>query len=204
MTHLYFLFDRVRGGKQLYQCELVSYTLSFRKVGVDITKVSQFLQWKQWIELIQRKKFFHWKTVGTSLTLSHKSPIVYLDTNFIIINAFKLKIKFKLCGCTESFTLAVSWEIEFRSDTTFWSYELLPRWWNLRCLLDGVLLTSMDTGAQGGEVSRLDGGFPPAWWHQALVCLAAAADSGHNPGNRQTDGTYNWAVWQEPKLSVII
>lgn len=51
--------------------------------------------------------------------LSHKSPIVYLDTNFIIRNAFKLTIKFKLCDCTKIFILALSWEIEFRGATPF-------------------------------------------------------------------------------------
>lgn len=98
-------------------------------------------------------------------------------------------MKFKLFGAalilsfqllSEGFDFTMQHNNLIFCNNCCWTVHL-PHWWSLRCLRGGVLLTSLGTAAQGGGVSRLDGGFPPAWWHQALSCPAAAADSGHNP-----------------------
>lgn len=157
-----------------------------------------------WADICEMRKVFFtfcWKKMKTILIIidSIQSFFLSYEPNclfrykLIIRKSFSLKMKFKLCDSTDPFISVLLLGTDFIiQHNNLFAIALhtcrtvhLPHWWSLQCLRGGVLLTSWGTVAQGGGVSRLDGGFPLAWWHQALSCPAAGADSGHNPGEHR-------------------
>lgn len=101
------------------------------------------------------------------LDIESYEPNCLFRYKLILRKSFSSKMKFKFCDSTDSDT----WYHHTTQQSLCYSCTLwhccltvhLPHWWSLQCLRGGVLLTSWGTVAQGGGVSRLDGGFPPAW-----------------------------------------